>query len=83
MSKVDEHILGLLEDVRRMLEPIAVVGIGCRFPGGAPSPDAFWRLLRGGLDATCDVPSDRWDADALYDPDLEAPGKAYVKRGEH
>ena len=86
---MDERILGLLKDARRQLEaerhrrtePIAIVGIGCRFPGGASSPAAFWRLLRDGVDATCEVPPDRWDAEALYDSDPEAPGKAYVKRG--
>src|SRR4051812_29598460 len=49
-------------------EPIAVIGIGCRFPGGARSPDAFWRLLRDGVDAVATVPVDRWDASAVYDP---------------
>ncbi|HEX7839132.1 MAG TPA: AMP-binding protein, partial [Kofleriaceae bacterium] len=49
-------------------EPIAIVGIGCRFPG-APDPEGYWRLLRDGVDAIREVPPDRWDARAYYDPD--------------
>jgi hypothetical protein len=60
---------------RAQTEPIAVVGIGCRFPGGASSPDAFWARLRDGVDAIAEVPSDRWDIDAYYDPDPNAPGE--------
>ncbi len=65
----------------RSREPIAIVGTACRLPGGCTTPDAFWDLLRQGIDATCDVPSDRWDAAALYDPDPNAVGRAYVRRG--
>jgi amino acid adenylation domain-containing protein len=65
---------------RSQNEPVAVVGAGCRFPG-APDVDAYWRLLREGVDATAEVPADRWDAAAYYDPDPEAPGKMYVRRG--
>ena len=56
-------------------EPIAIVGMACRFPGGAITPEAFWELLRGGVDAITDVPADRWNAEAFYDPDAAAPGK--------
>ncbi|MFE9804546.1 SDR family NAD(P)-dependent oxidoreductase [Streptomyces goshikiensis] len=62
-------------------EPIAIIGMGCRFPGGADGPDAFWELLRKGVDATGPVPSDRWDADRLYDEDPERPGRIYARRG--
>ena len=62
-------------------EPIAIVGVGCRFPGGAHDPDAFWRLLRDGVDATCEVPPDRFDIDAYYAPDPTAPGKTNSRRG--
>jgi len=62
-------------------EPVAIVGMGCRFPGGANSPDDFWRLLENGGMATSDVPNSRWDAERYYDPDPEALGKTYVKRG--
>ncbi|MEO2048092.1 MAG: SDR family NAD(P)-dependent oxidoreductase [Pirellulales bacterium] len=61
-------------------EAVAIVGIGCRFPG-ANSPKAFWRLLREGLDAVGEVPSDRWDRDAYYDPDPATPGKMVTRRG--
>jgi acyl transferase domain-containing protein len=59
---------------------VAIVGIGCRFPG-APGPLAYWRLLREGKDAVRDVPASRWDKDAYYDPDPETPGKMNCRRG--
>ena len=62
-------------------EPIAIVGAGCRFPGGVRSPEEFWRLLESGGDAIARIPADRWDADAFYDPDPAAPGKMYVRDG--
>jgi len=55
-------------------EPIAIVGVGCRFPG-APDPEGYWRLLRDGVDAIREVPADRWDARAYYDADPSARGK--------
>ncbi|MES1240936.1 MAG: acyltransferase domain-containing protein [Acidobacteriota bacterium] len=66
--------------VSRTSEPIAIVGMACRFPL-SPDPEAFWRLLRDGVDATRTVPPDRWDADALYDPDPQAPGTINTRRG--
>ena len=66
---------------RARSEPIAVIGIGCRFPGGANSPESFWRLLREGVDAVTEVPADRWDIDAYYDSDPDAPGKMYTRSG--
>ena len=62
-------------------EPIAIIGTGCRFPGGVQDPESFWRLLSDGVDATGPFPPDRGDPDALYDEDPDAPGKAYVMRG--
>jgi acyl transferase domain-containing protein len=56
-------------------EPIAIIGIGCRFPGGANNPDAYWQLLRDGVDAISEVPTDRWDVEAYYDPDWTKQGK--------
>src|SRR5579864_8545862 len=53
-------------------EPIAIVGIGCRFPG-ARDPEAFWRLLHDGIDAITEVPADRWDINSLYDPNPGTP----------
>jgi iturin family lipopeptide synthetase A len=61
-------------------EPIAIVGIGCRFPG-ASGPEGFWRLLRDGKDAIREVPASRWDAEAFYDPDASKPGKMNNRRG--
>jgi acyl transferase domain-containing protein/NADPH:quinone reductase-like Zn-dependent oxidoreductase/surfactin synthase thioesterase subunit/NAD(P)-dependent dehydrogenase (short-subunit alcohol dehydrogenase family) len=60
---------------------LAIVGMGCRFPGGASNPADYWRLLDSGVDATKDVPDDRWDAEAIYDSAPATPGKAYTKRG--
>ncbi len=60
---------------------IAVIGLGCRFPGGAVDPEAFWQLLRAGRDATSEIPADRWDVDAFHDADPETPGRMYVRRG--
>ncbi|MCP2342712.1 type I polyketide synthase [Actinomadura rupiterrae] len=63
-------------------EPIAIVGIGCRFPGGVTGPDDLWRLLDGGTHVLTDFPADRgWDLDRLYDPDPSASGASYVRRG--
>lgn len=56
-------------------EPIAIIGLGCRFPHGADTPEQFWHLLRNGVDAVREVPSERWNMDALYDPDPAAAGK--------
>jgi acyl transferase domain-containing protein len=62
-------------------EPIAIVGIGCRLPGSVDGPDAFWRLLIEGRDGIVAVPPDRWDRDAYFDPDPDAPGRMYVRSG--
>jgi acyl transferase domain-containing protein/SAM-dependent methyltransferase len=64
--------LDALEQSRR--EPIAIVGMGCRFPG-ADDPAAFWQMLCTGGDAVREIPLERWDIDAYYDPDPDAPGK--------
>lgn len=61
-------------------EPIAIIGIGCRFPG-ANNPEAFWQLLRNGVDAIAEVPKDRWDIDAFYHPEPGMPGKIYTRYG--
>ncbi len=62
-------------------EPLAIIGIGCRFPGETDSPVAFWELLRNGADAIVDVPGDRWDIRRFYDPDPGKPGRMYVRQG--
>ncbi|AFZ28245.1 amino acid adenylation enzyme/thioester reductase family protein (plasmid) [Cylindrospermum stagnale PCC 7417] len=62
------------------MEAIAIIGIGCRFPG-ANHPEAFWHLLRNGVDAITEVPSERWDIDTLYDPKPVTPGKMNTRFG--
>ncbi|HEU0191862.1 MAG TPA: type I polyketide synthase, partial [Mycobacterium sp.] len=62
-------------------EPIALVGIGCRFPGEVMNPEGYWDFLAGGGDGISEIPPDRWDADAYYDPDQFAPGKMSSKWG--
>ncbi|MBJ6764419.1 SDR family NAD(P)-dependent oxidoreductase [Myxococcaceae bacterium JPH2] len=74
-----ESRLRALEDGRH--EPIAIVGMGCRFPGGVSSPEAFRALLTQGRDAVTDVPRERWDVDALHAPELDAPGQLATRRG--
>ncbi|MFP2928747.1 type I polyketide synthase, partial [Pyxidicoccus sp. 3LG] len=68
-----------LEQARH--EPIAVVGMGCRMPGGVKSPAEFWELLSQGRDAIGEQPPDRWDIEAFYDADRNASGKTYVRQG--
>ncbi|MFI9640478.1 SDR family NAD(P)-dependent oxidoreductase [Micromonospora sp. NPDC051925] len=76
--------VAVIDSLERRLEradqPIAVVGMACRFPGAADL-DAYWRLLLDGVDAISDIPADRWDVDRFYDPDRAAPGKMYSRRG--
>lgn len=62
-------------------EPIAIIGMACRFPGGANSPELYWDLLRDGVDAIREVPAERWDIRRFHDPDRAAPGKMYSRYG--
>lgn len=62
-------------------EPVAIIGMACRFPGQANNPAAYWRLLHDGIDAITSIPPDRWDVEAYYDADPDAPGKMYTKYG--
>lgn len=61
--------------------PLAIVGIGCRLPGGANSPDGYWSLLGGATDATCEVPETRWNAARFHDPKPGKVGKMVTRRG--
>ncbi|MFF4121871.1 beta-ketoacyl synthase N-terminal-like domain-containing protein, partial [Streptomyces sp. NPDC001714] len=63
-------------------EPLAIVSMACRFPGGADTPEEFWRLLRSGTDAIGGFPDDRgWNISELYDPDPDTPHTTYARHG--
>ncbi len=88
MSPLKQALLALekmsskLEQFERaQTEPIAIIGMGCRFPGGANDLESFWQLLHNGVDAIREVPSSRWNIDAYFDPNPETPGKMYVRQG--
>ncbi|MFJ2197769.1 type I polyketide synthase [Streptomyces violaceusniger] len=72
-----------LQDVESAArEPIAIVGMSCRFPGGVRTPEEFWRLLSGAEDAITPFPEDRgWDLDSLYDADPDRSGTSYAREG--
>ncbi|AXB42464.1 hypothetical protein A4R43_07925 [Amycolatopsis albispora] len=92
-AKLLDHLkwmTGELRQTRRQLgeaeardrEPIAIVAMSCRFPGGVTSPDELWELVSAGRDAVTGFPRDRgWDVDGLYDPDPDRPGTSYVREG--
>jgi acyl transferase domain-containing protein len=66
---------------RARSEPVAIVGTGCRFPGGVSDADGYWRMLAEGTDAVGEIPADRWDHDAFYDEEAGKPGKIYTRAG--
>ena len=61
-------------------EPIAIIGMSCRFPGGANDIEKFWQLLEQGFDGGMDIPKERWNMDAYYNTEMDASGKIYVRR---
>jgi myxalamid-type polyketide synthase MxaB len=75
-------VTAIMEDRRplRVAEPLAIIGMGCRFPG-ASGLEAFWQLLSTGAEAIRAVPPDRWDAEALHDPNPDTPGKIVTRWG--
>nr|WP_062212863.1 type I polyketide synthase [Streptomyces sp. NBRC 109706] len=77
-SKLRRHTAEL---EARQHEPIAIVGMACRFPGGAESPEDLWRLVADGIDAISPFPTDRAWPDDLYDAEADGPGKSYVLEG--
>ena len=96
MSDIASRLAGLSPEKRALLaqrlreqgsaavggaEPIAIIGLGCRFPGGVESPESFWRLISEGGDAVAEVPVERWSADAYYDPDSSRPGRMNTRWG--
>lgn len=78
MRKMRQELDELKSDLR---EPIAIVGLGCRFPGGGNSPDKFWENLIQGKDGIVPIPADRWLGDQTFDMDRSYPGKSYVQHG--
>ncbi|MEV0348470.1 beta-ketoacyl synthase N-terminal-like domain-containing protein [Nonomuraea sp. NPDC050680] len=71
----------LAEAEDRQHEPIAIIGMACRYPGGGDTVEGFWNLLRDGGSAVTEVPSSRWDIDDYYDPDPRTPGGMYTRYG--
>ncbi len=84
-----KHLALLAAELQERLEalerekyaPVAIIGMACRFPGGADSPEAFWSLLSQGIDAITETPTSKWDNVAFFDPDPDAPGKVATRWG--
>src|ERR1700759_1745405 len=81
LRKIDDLSARLALAEQGDTEPIAVVGVGCRFPGGVDDPARYWRLLQDGASGIVQVPSERWDADAFYSEDHTRPGTICSREG--
>lgn len=81
LAAIDALETKLATAQRQQHEAIAIVGMACRFPGDASTPQAFWNLLRDGVDAVTEVPLERWDISSYYDPNPDAVGKTYTRWG--
>ena len=81
LHKIDELSARLEIAEKADIEPIAVVGMGCRFPGGVDNPDEYWKLLQDGRSGIVPVPPERWDADAYYSADHTVPGTMCTREG--
>ncbi|MGB7871869.1 MAG: type I polyketide synthase [Mycobacterium sp.] len=81
LRKIDDLTARLEVAEKGDTEPIAVVGMGCRFPGGVHTPAQYWRLLQDGASGIVQVPSERWDADAYYSEDHARPGTICSREG--
>ncbi len=74
-------IQSLRKEKEKYTEPVAIVGVGIRLPGGVDDLESLWQLLEGETCTVSEVPSDRWSVDDFYDPDRNAPGKTYTRSG--
>ena len=88
LSPLQRAVLALKETQQRLEtlerqrdEPIALVGMACHFPGGVDDTESYWRMLCDGVNAIREIPAERWDAQAYYDPDPAAPGKMNTRWG--